>query len=62
MMDESFGADPAPEKKEISTIGGDKKPAGAAFRSPAYASFEVLESPDADEEFAAEAASDEALD
>jgi small subunit ribosomal protein S1 len=61
MVDESFGANTSPEKEdEIPTGGGEPKPtAGAAkaLRSPAYASFEVLESPDDDVDLDAAASS-----
>ena len=54
MVDESSGANATPEKEEIPKGGGETKPVkGAArvLRSPAYASFEVLESVDVDIDF-----------
>jgi small subunit ribosomal protein S1 len=51
MVDESLGASGTPEKSEIQAGGGEKKKtkgAAHALRSPAYAAFEVLESPDDD--------------
>jgi len=51
MVDESLGANTTPEMNEIPEGGGETKPVkGAAhvLRSPAYASFEVLESVDVD--------------
>jgi small subunit ribosomal protein S1 len=63
MVEESLGSSTAPEKSEIPLGGGEKKPTrGPArkLRSPAYASFEVLESLDDDTNIDVEAGSEAA--
>jgi small subunit ribosomal protein S1 len=62
MIEESLGTDTSPEEKGIPLGGGVTKPASATgrkLRSPAYASFEVLESSDVDVDFETEETSDE---
>jgi len=55
MIDESLAANTTPENNEIPLGGGGDterpKASGRKLRSPAYASFEVLDSPDVDVDF-----------
>ena len=63
MVEESLGSSTTPEKSEIPLGGGEKNPTqGPArkLRSPAYASFEVLESLDDDTDIDVEVGSEAA--
>jgi small subunit ribosomal protein S1 len=62
MLEDSVEANTTPEKDEIPLGGGDAKPASGSerkLRSPAYALFEVLDSPEVDVDFDATEASEE---
>lgn len=58
MIEESLGTDPSSKQSEIPLGGGGDterpKSKGGKLRSPAYASFEVLDSPDVDVDFDSE--------